>query len=143
MAPTVLVVANYIVIPVLINESSRYMGFKLKSERHRSVYFKHYLTLITNAFLIPLFGLTSVETLYAYITSTSMVAMELKILSTTNFFVKFLTSLCLVSNTFRALDLPHYIYRSLRLKCFTHCKPEYLQLSPQKYEDDYFFDVGY
>lgn len=54
------------------------MGFRLRSERHKSNFKKHYLSLITNALLIPLFGLTSIETLYSYLTSTTTEAIEKK-----------------------------------------------------------------
>ncbi len=78
MAPVVLVIANYVIIPQLIEQTSKQMGFKLKSQRHFSNYKKHYLSLITNALLIPLFGLTSIETLYSYLTSTTTVKIEMK-----------------------------------------------------------------
>jgi len=90
------------------------MGFRLRSERHFSNYYKHYISLITNALLIPLFGLTSIETLYSYLASTTTVAIEMKALQTTNFFTRFLTGLSLFSNTINALDIPHYITRKLK-----------------------------
>lgn len=109
-----LVVANYILIPNLINEASYLMGFRLRSERHYSNYIKHYISLITNALLIPLFGLTSIETLISYLTSTKTAAIEMKALQTTNFFTRFLTGLSLFSNTMNALDGPHYVVKKFK-----------------------------
>lgn len=120
------------------------MGFKLKSQRHYSNYIKHYISLITNALLIPLFGLTSIETLYSYLTSTTTAAVEMKVLSTTNFFTRFLTGLCLFSNTFSALDGPHWVVKTFKKFMYNYFLPDYMKLSPsQKYRDTYYFDQGY
>jgi hypothetical protein len=94
------------------------MGFKKKSDRHYSNYKKHYLSLITNALLIPLFGLTSIETLISFLTSTATVAIEMKAIQTTNFFMRFLTGLSLFSNALNALDAPHWITKRLRYFMF-------------------------
>jgi len=118
LAPLVLVFANYIFIPQLIDKTSLTMGFKKKSDRHYSNYKKHYLSLITNALLIPLFGLTSIETLISFLTSTTTVAIEMKAIQTTNFFMRFLTGLSLFSNALNALDAPHWITKRLRYFMF-------------------------
>jgi hypothetical protein len=114
LAPVALLVANYIIIPQLIDISSLQMGFRLRSERHFSNYVKHYISLITNALLIPLFGLTSLETLYGMLASTTTSAILMKALQTTNFFTRFLIGLSLFSNTINALDGPHYITRKFK-----------------------------
>lgn len=139
MAPVVLVIANYVIIPQLIEQTSKQMGFKLKSQRHFSNYKKHYLSLITNALLIPLFGLTSIETLYSYLTSTTTVAIEMKAIQTTNFFTRFLTGLSLFSNALNALDAPHWITKKFRFMVFSRL-PAYMQLSPEKFVDTWYFD---
>ena len=134
-----LVVANYILIPNLINEASYLMGFRLKSERHYSNYIKHYISLITNALLIPLFGLTSIETLISYLTSTKTAAIEMKALQTTNFFTRFLTGLSLFSNTMNALDGPHFVVKKIKQFMFNRL-PFYMKLSPEEYKDTCYFD---
>jgi hypothetical protein len=48
------------------------MDFRLRSERHKSNFKKHYFFLVINALIIPLFGLTSVETIYGYFSSTNV-----------------------------------------------------------------------
>lgn len=63
--------------------------------------------LYVNAFLIPLFGLTSIETVYSYFVSTSVTKIEIQAIKTTDFFIKFLAGLSLFSNTLQWLDLPH------------------------------------
>jgi len=95
--------------------------------------------LITNGFLIPLFGLTSIETLYSYLTSTTTADIEMKALQTTNFFTRFLTGLSLFSNTINVLDVPHFIVRTGKQILFNRL-PAYMKLSPEKYKDTFFFD---
>ena len=142
LAPLVLVLANYVLIPFLIDRSSFHLHFTLRSQRHKSNYVKHYLSLVTNALLIPLFGLTSIETLYSYLTSTTMISIEMKAIQTTNFFVRFLAGLSLFSNSISALDLPHWITKSWKKFMFSRL-PAYMQLSPEKFEDTWYFDQGY
>lgn len=118
------------------------MGFRLRSERHFSNYVKHYISLITNALLIPLFGLTSLETLYGMLASTTTSAILMKALQTTNFFTRFLIGLSLFSNTINALDGPHYITRKFKQFIF-NLQPTYMKLSPEQFKDTWFFDQGY
>jgi hypothetical protein len=142
LAPLTLVIANYVLIPNLITESSNFMGFRLKSDRHKSNYIKHYISLVTNALLIPLFGLTSIETLYHYLTSTTAAAIEMKVLHTTSFFTRFLTGLCLFSNALNALDGPHWVRTRIN-KYIMSKQPAYMKLSPVKFTDTMYFDPGY
>lgn len=139
LAPFVLVIANYILIPQLIDKTSHEMGFRLRSSRHFSNYKKHYLSLLTNALIIPLFGLTSIETLISFLTSTATVAIEMKAIQTTNFFTRFLTGLSLFSNAINALDAPHWITKAYRKFQFRRL-PAYMQLSPEKFKDTWYFD---
>ena len=118
------------------------MGFRKRSERHGSNFNKHYVSLITNALLIPLFGLTSIKTLISYLTSTETEKIETKALETTNFFIRFLTGLSLFSNFINALDAPHWALRTVKIFLFNR-QPEFMKLYPYPYKDTYFFDVGY
>lgn len=61
----------------------------------------------------------------------------------TNFFVKYLFGLCLLSNTFSALDIPHHVHKTWKQFLFNCSKPDYMQLSPQKYEDSFHIELGY
>lgn len=115
------------------------MGFRLRSERHFSNYVKHYMSLVTNALLIPLFGLTSLETLYGMVASTGTQSILMKALQTTNFFTRFLIGLSLFSNTINALDGPHYITRKFKQFIF-NLQPVHMKLSPEQFKDTWFFD---
>lgn len=67
-----------------------------------------------NAFLIPLFGVNSIGTLYSLLTSTTTIDIEMRAVDKIHFFTKFLTGLSLFSNVMTALDAPHWITRKFR-----------------------------
>jgi len=68
----IMIFSNYIVVPLIIDTASYSLGFKLKSDRHFSNFIKHYIYLMVNTLLIPLFGLSSIETLVNFLTSNTV-----------------------------------------------------------------------
>ena len=94
-----LILSNYVIMPSVIDQSSYYLGFKLKSDRHFSNFIKHYVYLLLNTLLIPLFGLTSYETLFSYLASNDTMTITTRALHTVSFFIRFLVGITLFSNT--------------------------------------------
>ena len=47
------------------------LNFRLKSDRHRSNFIKYVIFFLLSSLFIPLFGLTSFDSLFAYIWSNN------------------------------------------------------------------------
>lgn len=66
-----LTLVNYIIFPQVIWIASTNLNFRLKSERHRSNFIKYVVFFLLSSLFIPLFGLTSFDSLFAYIWAKS------------------------------------------------------------------------
>ena len=129
IAPMIMIFSNYVAVPILIDTASYYLGFKLKSDRHFSNFIKHYFYMLLNVLLIPLFGLSSLETLWNFLASNSVMAITTRALDTSSFFLKFLAGLSLFSTSIQALDIPHWLYTLMHSISFNRL-PKYMKLSP-------------
>jgi len=142
IAPNALVLTNYIIIPSGIDFISHYLGFKYKSDRHKSNFFKHFFFLLFCTLVIPLFGLTSFDSLFTYVHETEFEKVAVGTMYTSEFFIRFLLSLSFFSTAYYIVDGPHWIYKML-LACQFKRKSEWFTLHPSRYEDDWFWDVGW
>jgi Calcium-dependent channel, 7TM region, putative phosphate len=142
ISPVVLLFVNYILIPCVIDYSSYYLSFRLKSERHYSNFWKHYIYLLINVLIIPLFGLTNYESLIYYLTSNDSFTITNRAMTKSTLFTKFMLGLTLMSNVLYALDAPHWFYKCLHERHKSKL-PEYMKLSPHVLEVGYYFDHGY
>lgn len=142
VAPVVLVGVNYIIIPCVIDYSSYHLGFRLKSDRHYSNFKKHYVYLLVNVLMIPLFGLTSYETLMYYLTSNDTNTITHRAMTKSTLFTKFMLGLTLLSNALYALDVPHFCFKWLHGR-YIASLPEYMKPLANVIEVGYYFDHGY
>ena len=124
IAPITLIITNYVIMPMLIETTSKHMGFKLYSMMHKANFIKYYIFFTFNQLIIPMFGLTSYASLFTYLYGTDSQTIVVVALQTAPFFMRYVFGLTLFSNTLQALDISN-TFNKILAKISAYCMPNW------------------
>jgi Calcium-dependent channel, 7TM region, putative phosphate len=141
LTPLVLFAFNYVFIPTLVDFISYYEEYETKSMRHKNNLYKQWFFMLINMIFLPMLNITTIQNFFSYLTTqeleTFQVQLATRSLITSEFYLKYLIQMTFLTNIIQILDIPHYIYMSVK-RCFS--KKKYYE---EELIDDWYFDLGY
>ena len=156
ITPIILMLFNYQFIPFLVNKTGEFSDFELKSDKHISNMKKYYFFFFLVTIVLPITGMTTIETFMTKLVSKTDGLIEIhqiitkNLVKTSTFFIRYVLSCTFLSSCFLIFDLGH----QLNLLCLRGgcCKRKRTQEEEEKYKLDktlsaskdlWYFDMGY
>lgn len=144
---------NYQFIPFLINQTTNYTNFELKSDRHILNLKKYYAFFFLVTIALPITGVISIGGIVEKATKSPEVVMQIaqkNMLSTSTFFIRYVMTCTFMSSCIVILDIGHQLYRLLFLggiskgfRTQEEIEEDSLTQKLSAYKDFWFFDIGY
>ena len=104
---------NYQLIPKLVNLTSQLGDFELRSDKHISNLKKYYFFFFLVTIILPITGMTTIETFFAKIVNKTNGVMEIQkiitknMVKTSTFFIRYVMSCTFLSSCFVIFDIGH------------------------------------
>ena len=143
--PIIVITINFGVIPLLIDISSEFEGFRRKSSRQISIMRRIFIFMLLNTLIIPVTQTSTVLILFEELGSSEVWTwpdmLGTNLMAQQFFYIKFIIQLTFISNGFWLVDLVHRSVVCIK-KGIHNYKHKHSVLKPP-FRDDYEFDLGY
>ena len=118
-APLVLMLFNYQLIPIMVSKTGEFSDYELKSDKHIANMRRYYFFLMLNTIILPISGLTSMESVKDLMFSKGLPKGLLEthniitqnLVKSSSFFIRYLMSCTFLSSCFLIFDIGHQLYK--------------------------------
>lgn len=111
LGPLILVLFNSTFIPLMVSTTGNFSDHELKSDRHIKNMRRYYFFLMLNTILLPLTGLTTIESFKDRMVQGGFFQMwdslTQNLIKSSTFFIRYVMSCTFLSSCFAIFDIGH------------------------------------